>query len=101
MSTTQKTRGAAPILADIRMIIALLFAIYGAVLTVLGFAPSADDIAAADGFNVNLWSGLGMLAFAAFMGGWALLKPVVPPESAGDGEGDAGTGPGAAPTESS
>ena len=67
---------------DIRTIIALLFAIYGVVLTVMGFAATPEQIEQS-GTNLNLWSGLGMLAFAVFMGGWALVKPLKAPEEPG------------------
>ncbi|MFW5415850.1 hypothetical protein J0910_04400 [Nocardiopsis sp. CNT-189] len=80
MSSPNPARGrtAASLLTDIRTIIALLFAIYGAVLAVLGAAPSAEDLEKAGGFNVNLWAGLGMLVFAAAFAGWAWLSPVAP-----------------------
>ncbi|ADH66435.1 MULTISPECIES: hypothetical protein [Nocardiopsis] len=67
---------------DIRTIIALLFAIYGVVLTAMGFAAAPEQIEQS-GTNLNLWSGLGMLAFAVFMGGWALVKPLKAPEEPG------------------
>ncbi|MCP3016888.1 hypothetical protein NGM33_26505 [Nocardiopsis dassonvillei] len=71
---------------DIRTIIALLFAVYGVVLTVMGFAATPEQIEQS-GTNLNLWSGLGMLAFAVFMGGWALVKPLKAPEEPGPGTG--------------
>ncbi|GAA1106996.1 hypothetical protein [Nocardiopsis composta] len=77
-----RNRTAASLLTDIRMIIALLFVIYGLVLAVLGAAPSAEDLEKSGGFNVNLWSGLGMLAFAAAFAGWAWLRPVAPADPA-------------------
>ncbi|CAL9356155.1 hypothetical protein [Nocardiopsis dassonvillei] len=67
---------------DIRTIIALLFAIYGVVLTAMGFAAAPEQIEQS-GTNLNLWSGLGMLAFAVSMGGWALVKPLKAPEEPG------------------
>lgn len=71
---------------DIRTIIAALFLIYGVVLTVMGFFPSPEEVEQGGG-NLNLWSGLGMLAFALVMGVWVLLKPVrVPEEPSPDSE---------------
>lgn len=68
-------------LFDLRTIIAALFGIYGTVLTVMGAAGQTPaELRKAGGWNVNLWCGLGMLAFAAAFGAWALLRPVsVPP----------------------
>ncbi|MUL42892.1 hypothetical protein FZ103_17240 [Streptomonospora sp. PA3] len=71
---------------DVRTIIALLFVIYGAVLVVMGFVQPADEARQA-GTNLNLWSGLGMLAFSAAMGGWVLLKPLKVPENQEGGQG--------------
>ncbi len=65
---------------DIRLFIALLFVIYGAVLTVMGIAAGEADIAKAAGVNANLWAGLGMLIFAALFGVWAKLRPIIVPD---------------------
>lgn len=72
---------------DIRLIIAVLFAIYGVVLTLMGlFATSAKDMTQAAGVNINLWSGLGMIAFAVVFALWVRLRPIiVPDESEGEG----------------
>lgn len=67
-------------LFDIRLVIALLFVIYGLVLTVMGANPTPEQIAKAAGININLWSGIGMLAFAVVIGAWAFLRPVRVPE---------------------
>lgn len=65
---------------DVRTVIALLFAIYGAVLVVVGLtATSSAELAKADGFNLNLWSGTGMLVFAAAFQAWAWLRPIAVP----------------------
>ncbi|PDP88697.1 hypothetical protein CQJ94_02825 [Glycomyces fuscus] len=77
----RKSRAAARVF-DIRTVIALLFAIYGVVLTVMGFVTPPEQIEQG-GANLNLWSGLGMLAFGVLMGGWALLKPLKAPEEPG------------------
>lgn len=72
---------------DIRLIIAVLFAIYGVVLTLMGvFATSAKDIAQAAGVNINLWSGLGMIAFAIVFALWVRLRPIIVPDEP-EGEG--------------
>lgn len=65
------------LLFDLRMIIALLFTIYGIVCVIWGaaFTPSAQ-LAKADGFNINLAAGIGMIVVAALFAWWALAKPV-------------------------
>lgn len=68
---------------DLRLIIALLMGVYGLVLTVLGAGFSTDEeIEKSAGVNINLWAGIGMLAFAAGLVLWARLRPPVPPERA-------------------
>jgi hypothetical protein len=63
---------------DIRSITAVLFAIYGVLLTGVGIAStSPEDIAKAAGININLWLGLGMLLVAVLFGLWVRLRPVV------------------------
>lgn len=67
---------------DIRTFIGTLIGIYGVVLVVMGlFATSDADLAKADGLNINLWAGLGMIVAAVVFGGWAYLRPVVVPEA--------------------
>lgn len=70
---------------DIRTFIAMLIGIYGVVLVVMGlFVTSEEDLAKADGFNVNLWAGLGMLLAAGAFQAWAVLKPIVVPDDPED-----------------
>ncbi|WP_019812186.1 hypothetical protein [Saccharomonospora halophila] len=67
---------------DVRMIIALLMAVYGAVLTVLGLWVTTDaEIADSAGININLWAGLGMLITATAFLAWARWRPVVVPSA--------------------
>jgi hypothetical protein len=74
---------------DIRRLIGGLFALYGLILVALGLFGSHHIKTKAAGINVDLWTGLGMLLFAAFMITWALTKPVMPepPETRGQGSG--------------
>jgi len=66
---------------DIRTFIALLIGIYGVVLVAMGlFSTSDADLAKADGFNVNLWAGSGMVVLAALFQAWAMWRPVVIPD---------------------
>jgi hypothetical protein len=54
---------------DIKIPIGLMFSILGVILTILGIATSGDAeiYARSLGHNINLWSGIFMLAFGAFM----------------------------------
>ena len=73
-STGKKTAGA----FDIRVIIAMLIGLYGVVLVVTGlFATSDADLEKADGININLWAGLGMVAVAAAFLIWSRVRPIV------------------------
>jgi hypothetical protein len=66
---------------DIRVMIALLIGIYGVVLTVLGIIADPDEVAKADGLNINLWTGIGMLVFSAGFVLWARIRPIVVPDT--------------------
>lgn len=74
---------------DIRRLIGGLFLLYGLVLTLVGIFGSAHVKNYADGINVNLWTGLGMLIFGGLMVFWGLARPVMPepPETRGQGSG--------------
>ncbi|WP_433020708.1 hypothetical protein [Kribbella sp. CA-294648] len=67
---------------DIRVVIAALIGIYGLLLTILGLIADPQEVAKADGININLWGGLAMLAFAALFVLWARLRPIVVPVEA-------------------
>ena len=60
--------------------IALLFAIYGVVLVVLGFIQPQAEIDKSAGLNINLWAGVGMVVFAAVFIAWARLRPIAVPD---------------------
>jgi hypothetical protein len=61
---------------DIRRIIGFLFALYGAVLVIVGLVGSSQVKNKAAGVDIDLWTGLGMLVFAALMLTWAFTRPV-------------------------
>ena len=63
-------------LFDIRRLIGGLFLIYGVILVVLGLGESDASIAKSADLNVNLYSGLGMLALSAFFIAWAIIRPL-------------------------
>jgi hypothetical protein len=67
---------------DIRRLIGGLFVVYGLILVVLGVVGSHETKTKAAGINVDLWTGLGMLVFAALMLFWALSRPTAPEPSA-------------------
>ena len=70
---------AASQLFDLRTVIAVLFGVYGIVLTVMGLFTGEAELAKAGGININLWSGIGMVLAAAFFLVWVRLRPLVPP----------------------
>jgi hypothetical protein len=74
---------------DIRRLIGALFCLYGLILLALGIFGSHTVKNKADGINVDLWTGLGMLVFGGLMIFWALSRPVTPepPETRGQGSG--------------
>jgi len=71
--TTSARVAQAANLFDLRRIIGGVFAILGLLLTILGLTESQAEIDKAAGVNINLWAGLGMLAFALFLAsaGWS------------------------------
>ncbi|RYU12233.1 hypothetical protein [Nocardioides iriomotensis] len=74
---------------DIRIFISMLIGLYGVVLVATGLVGTSDDeLARADGVNINLWAGLGMIVFAACFLAWARLRPVVVPDDEQRSEGD-------------
>ena len=54
---------------DIKIPIGLMFSILGVILTVHGFLTGGDTqmYEQSLGVNINLWSGLSMVAFGGFM----------------------------------
>src|SRR4051794_6013511 len=76
-TTTPKSRAAqAANLFALRRIIGGVFVVYGIGLAVLGAFDSQQEIDKAAGVNINLWTGLGMLAFGLLMILWALTRPL-------------------------
>ncbi|HZF91245.1 hypothetical protein [Streptomyces sp.] len=66
-------------LFDIRRIIGGLFVIYGVIVTITGLTDGDAAIDKAQGVNINLWTGLGMLALGLFFLIWLKLRPAAPP----------------------
>ncbi|TXS55553.1 hypothetical protein [Streptomyces sp. t39] len=67
-------------LFDIRRIIGGLFTLYGVIVTGAGVFASDADLQKAEGVNINLWTGLGMLALGLFFLAWFALRPTAAPE---------------------
>jgi drug/metabolite transporter (DMT)-like permease len=75
-------------LFDMRIIIAALIGLYGLIVLVTGFFTSDTQIDKADGLNINIAAGIGMLVVAALFAAWARWRPIVvpvdPPTDSGD-----------------
>jgi hypothetical protein len=66
-------------LFDVRRIIGGLFLIYGLLVGAIGLFDSQQQIDKAQGVNINLWAGLGMLALGAVFLLWQWLRPAEVP----------------------
>ncbi len=75
-------------LFDIRRIIGGLFVVYGAILTLVGILDGADAEQKAQGIDINLWTGLTMLATGLIFLAWMWLRPLE--ATPGDGADDDG-----------
>ncbi|NEB03184.1 hypothetical protein [Streptomyces sp. SID13726] len=71
---------------DLRRIIGGLFVLYGIIVTIAGINPSDATLSKAEGVNINLWTGLGMLALGIFFLLWLKLRPAAPVRSEGPAE---------------
>ena len=56
---------------------AYLLAVYGVVLVLVGLFGGDEQATKADGVNINLWAGLGMIVAAAAFGLWTRVRPTV------------------------
>ena len=63
-------------LFDLRRMIGGLFLIYGVILTGLGITATQKEIDKAAGVNVNLYTGLAMIAVAILFLVWAFTRPL-------------------------
>ncbi|WP_053914144.1 hypothetical protein VM636_18110 [Streptomyces sp. SCSIO 75703] len=75
-------------LFDIRRIIGGLFVVYGVIVTIAGLVASDAELDKAQGVNINLWTGLGMLLLGLFFLAWLRLRPTVPPPPAREDAGE-------------
>jgi xanthine/uracil/vitamin C permease (AzgA family) len=72
-------RSAAARLFDVRRVIGGLFTVYGVIVTLMGLFESDADVDKAQGVNINLWTGLGMLALGLLFLLWQWLRPAAAP----------------------
>ncbi len=82
VSELQTKSATAARLFDIRRIIGGLFVLYGVIVTITGLTDDDAAIDKAQGININLWTGLAMLALGVFFLAWLKLRPVAPPPDA-------------------
>ncbi len=75
-------------LFDIRFIIAALIGLYGAILFVVAFFTTDVQKDKADGLNINLYAGIGMLVVAALFVLWSRWRPIVVPDEPAADKGD-------------
>jgi hypothetical protein len=68
-------------LFDLRMIIGVLFTVYGVILTITGALDGSAEIAKAEGVRINLWTGLAMLVIGVIFIAWDVTRPEVPDET--------------------
>ncbi|MFJ9905064.1 hypothetical protein ACIRVK_19560 [Streptomyces sp. NPDC101152] len=73
----QKSATAARIF-DLRRIIGGLFVLYGVIVTIAGITDGQAAIDKAQGVNINLWTGIGMLLLGIFFLAWLKLRPTPP-----------------------
>ncbi|MCQ4211750.1 MULTISPECIES: hypothetical protein [Streptomyces] len=79
VSELERKSATAARLFDIRRIIGGLFVLYGVIVTIAGITASDADLKKAENININLWTGLGMLALGLFFLVWLKLRPTAPP----------------------
>jgi putative membrane protein len=61
---------------DLRAWVAAMFLVFGLMLSCYGLCFVTDeDLAKAGGANLDLWTGVGMIAFAAAFAAWLVLRP--------------------------
>ena len=68
--------GALRNLFDLRIIIGVLFTLYGVYLTIYGIFDGQEALDQAAGVRINLWTGLALLAMGLAFLLWARLRPL-------------------------
>lgn len=67
-------------LFDVRRIIGGLFVIYGLIVGIIGLTDDKAAIDKAEGVNINLWTGLGMLVLGLAFLIWMAVRPSKAPD---------------------
>lgn len=80
----ERESGTAARLFDVRTVIGGLFVVYGLLIGAAGIAPSEQSLAKSQGVAINLWTGLGMLAFGLAFLVWLKLRPLGAARTDGD-----------------
>jgi hypothetical protein len=80
VSELERKSATAARIFDLRGIIGGLFVLYGIIVTITGITDSQAAIDKAQGVNINLWTGIGMLVLGVFFLVWLKLRPTAPPE---------------------
>lgn len=65
-------------LFDVRTVIGGLFLVYGVLIGGAGLFPTPEGLAKSQGININLWTGLSMLAVGGVFLLWQRLRPLAP-----------------------
>lgn len=63
-------------LLDLRFVIAVLFLIFGVLVTGAGLFAQDADIDQSAGININLWTGIAMLLLSGVFFVWLVRAPV-------------------------
>ncbi|MEU6139244.1 hypothetical protein ABZ848_02670 [Streptomyces sp. NPDC047081] len=79
VSELQQKSATAARIFDLRRIIGGLFVLYGLIVGITGLVDDQAAIDKAQGVNINLWTGLGMLLLGIFFLVWLKLRPTPPP----------------------
>ncbi|HEX4700330.1 MAG TPA: hypothetical protein VH857_13355 [Actinomycetes bacterium] len=87
---TDEARSSAARLFDIRRVIGGLFTLYGVLVLVAGIVDGSAASKKAAGIDINLWTGMAMLAFGLLMLLWLVLRPSPPVPVQHDDDGRAG-----------
>lgn len=72
----ERDSGTAARLFDVRTVIGGLFVIYGLLIGSAGIAPSEESLRKAQGVDINLWTGLGMLVLGLSFLLWLKMRPL-------------------------
>ncbi|AYG82358.1 hypothetical protein DWB77_04531 [Streptomyces hundungensis] len=81
VSELERKSASAARLFDIRRIIGGLFTLYGVIVGGAGVFVSDADLKKAQGVNINLWTGVGMLVLGLVFLTWLKLRPLAPPDA--------------------